>query len=94
MTQLLGQLQQAGLVALEHVAQDGIRVRASAGASSFHRQPTLEKSLAAAKDSLAALEAASDTATEPLSARQKAARKRAARERVERLEAALAETSS
>lgn len=93
MTQLLGQLQQAGLVALEHVAQDGIRVRASAGASSFHRQPTLEKSLAAAKDSLAALEAASDTATgtEPLSARQKAARKRAARERVERLEAALAE---
>lgn len=91
MTQLSKQLQQADLAALENVAQDGIRVRASAGAASFHRQPTLEKHLAEAQATLAALETANPSETETISARQQAARKRAARERVARLEAALAE---
>lgn len=91
MTQALGCLHAAGLVEFDHVAQDGIRVRASAGAASFRRQPTLEKSLAQARQVLAAV-AASDSATGPAagSNRQRAARERAARERVERLEAALA----
>ncbi len=35
----------AGAVTLERVAQDGMRVRASAGASSFRRQETLEAHL-------------------------------------------------
>ncbi|HEX5502601.1 MAG TPA: transposase, partial [Thermomicrobiales bacterium] len=49
LTELLGHLHHAGLVAFEHVAQDGVRVRASAGSSSFHRQPTLEEALAQAQ---------------------------------------------
>jgi hypothetical protein len=38
-------LQQEGLVDLDRVGQDGMRVRASAGAASFHRRATLEKEL-------------------------------------------------
>lgn len=91
LTQLIKDLQQADLATLENVAQDGIRVRASAGAASFHRQPTLEKHLAEAQATLAALETANPSEMETISARQQAARKRAARERVARLEAALAE---
>jgi transposase len=91
MTQLLGRLHHAGLIAFEHVAQDGIRVRASAGAASFHRQATLEKSLAEAEALLATLRAGAGPADdEPPTARQRAARERAVRERAERLKAALA----
>lgn len=91
MTQVLGRLCHAGLVEFDHIAQDGIRVRASAGAASFHRQATLEKHLAEAKELLATMEAPSAAKTTALSAREQAARERAARERLERLEAALAE---
>lgn len=103
MTDVLGRLNHAALVEFEHTAQDGIRVRASAGAASFRRQPTLEKCLAQAKEFLASLTSTSkdkpggsggsggnDDSDRP-TARQQAARERAARERVERIEAALAE---
>jgi hypothetical protein len=66
-------------------------VRASAGAASFRRQPTLEKHLAAAQATLAAQETEASLAGAPLSPRQQAAQARAAREKVARLEAALAE---
>jgi transposase len=96
-TQVLGQLQHVGLVDLQHVAQDGIRVRASAGAASFRRQPTLERCVAEAQAVLAAVQADATVerpgeappAAAP-SAQQRAARERAARERVERLDAAMA----
>ena len=42
-------LRRLGLVPLERVAQDGMRVRASAGAASFHRQATLEQQLEEAR---------------------------------------------
>ena len=58
MTQVLGRLHHGGLIAFDHVAQDGVRVRASAGAASFHRQATLERSLAAAAALVAAISAA------------------------------------
>jgi transposase len=91
MTQVLGRLHHAGLIAFEQVAQDGVRVRASAGAASFHRQATLEKSLAEAEALLAAVRAGDGPPDdEPPTARQRAARERAARERVERVKAALA----
>jgi transposase len=91
MTQALGCLHQAGLVDFDQVAQDGIRVRASAGAASFHRQRTLATSLAEAQQVLTAVASQeADTGSAPPSARQQAARERAARERVARLEAALA----
>jgi hypothetical protein len=91
MTQVLGRLHHAGLVEFDHVAQDGVRVRASAGAASFHRQATLEQALAEAEALLAALPAgAGPPDDEPPTARQQAARERAARERAERVRAALA----
>jgi transposase len=91
MTQVLGRLHHAGFIAFAQVAQDGVRVRASAGAASFHRQATLEKSLAVAEALLAAVRASATAPDdEPPTARQRAARERAARERAERLTAALA----
>ncbi len=91
MTQVLGCLAHVGLVEFEHIAQDGMRVRASAGAASFHRQETLEKCLREAKAFLNSLRTARAAEAEAGSVRRQAARRRAARERVERLEAALAE---
>lgn len=91
MTQILGRLAHAGLIEFEHFAQDGIRVRASAGAASFHRQATLEKSLAEAQALLATLAEPPADVTEEVTAHEHAAQARAAQERLERLEAALAE---
>ena len=45
----LAALAKAGLVNLETLAQDGVRVRASAGAASFRREATLERHLALAE---------------------------------------------
>jgi len=95
LTQVLACLDQAGLIAYEHTAQDGMRVRADAGAASFRREATLTKRLAEARAVVAALTApavaATETATAARSAREQAAQARAATARVARLEAALAE---
>ena len=99
MTEVLGHLIHAGVVEFEQGAQDGMRVRASAGAASFHRQPTLEKSLTQARRLVAALEPSTpagqdedeDEDEDEDGGRGRGARKRAARERVKRLEQALAE---
>jgi len=95
-TQVVTRLDAAGLVGWEAHAQDGMRVRASAGAASFHREPTLAKALAAAQTQVAALETAIVAGTEESPAlgptpSEQAARTRAAHDRVTRLEAALAE---
>lgn len=45
LTQSVEVLRQRGLIDLGRVAQDGMRVRASAGAASFHRRATLERLL-------------------------------------------------
>jgi transposase len=78
-----------GLVDLERVAQDGVRVRASAGAASFRRKPTLEEALAEAREQVEALrrELGDDPAASDR--RQRQARRRAAEERLARVEAAL-----
>ena len=91
LTRIVEHLDKAGLVGWEAQAQDGMRVRASAGAASFHREPTLEKALAEAQAQVAALEASSLPNGETPTLREQAARERAANERVERLEAALKE---
>jgi transposase len=79
-----------GLVSLDIAAQDGLRVRASAGSGSFRRQPTLEQAQQQARDQLDKIErdSAADAAGQTL--RQQKARQRAARERLERLNKALA----
>jgi hypothetical protein len=92
-TQLLALLMTRGLVSVRRVAQDGMRVRASAGKGSFHRQPTLERSLEDARRQVERLKAQREAGAEAErpSARQQAARERVARERVARVEAALRE---
>ena len=91
MTQVIEQLDQAGLVKLDTQTQDGMRVRASAGAASFRREPTLEKALEEVRVLKAQVEHLGDDESDKRTARQKAAQERAAGERVERLEAALDE---
>jgi transposase len=82
-----------GLIDLDMLAQDGVRVRASAGASSFRRRPTLEQKIAEAKVILAELakEAQSDPAANEQRVRQRRAQRTA--ERLSRLKAALAKVA-
>jgi transposase len=77
------------LVTLDRVAQDGMKVRASAGAASFRRGPTLEACLAEAREQVQVLQTELETDPTAASRRQQAARERAARERAERLQKAL-----
>lgn len=79
-----------GLATLDRVAQDGMRVRASAGASSFHRAPTLTQALAEAEAQVAALRDESRAEPGAGTKRQQAAQQRAAHERAARVRAALA----
>jgi transposase len=88
LTQTLAVLMERKLIELKRVAQDGLRVRASAGRGSFRRQKKLKHYL---KEARAQVEAVKQLAEAPaLSARQKAAQPRAAHEREERVQAALA----
>lgn len=79
------------LVTLNAVAQDGMRVRASAGASSFRRDEKLAKHLEAARNRMAALKQELHDDPASSSRRKDAAEKRAARELVERVERAIGE---
>jgi transposase len=78
-----------GLVALDVLAQDGMRVRAAAGAGSFRRRRRLEEFAAAAKARVARLRAELESDPAVGNRRRQAAQQRAAREREERVAAAL-----
>lgn len=77
------------LVTLERVAQDGIRVRAAAGAASFRRRSTLERCLEEARQQVEALRAEIDADPQASSRRRQAARRRAAEQRSQRVSQAL-----
>lgn len=79
-----------GVVTLERVALDGMRVRASAGGTSFRGRDALGRALADAEARVAALRTELDEDPAATSRRVTAARQRAARERAERVRAALA----
>lgn len=81
------------VVSLDTVTQDGMRVRASAGSSSFRREKTLIECRDAAAKRLEELRAEreSEPSNEAIDARRQKARERAAREQVERAEHALQE---
>lgn len=89
----IGTLIHQGLVTLETIAQDGMRVRASAGSSSFRREQTLEECRRQAREQVRKLreESEDESDTDCSNTRREAARKRAAQERQERVEQALAE---
>ena len=89
LTQIVASLMAEGLVTMNRVAQDGMRVRASAGKSSFRRRGRLEACLQEAREQVETLKQLADESSEALSRRQRAARQRAARERTERIEAAI-----
>jgi transposase len=80
-----------GLVTLHRVAQDGMRVRASAGASSFRRRPTLEDCQVQARQQVESLRQELQEDPGAGTRRQQAARQRAAKERSERIAKALSE---
>lgn len=89
LTPSVATLMEQDLIDLNRVAQDGLRVRASAGAASFRRRPTLERCLQDAQTQVQRLR--DEIATDPgeASRRQQKARERAAREREERIRKAL-----
>ena len=77
------------LVTMKRVAQDGVRVRAAAGAASFHRKQTLGDHLQEAQAQLSALASELQEDSQASSKRQKAAQDRAARDRADRIAEAL-----
>lgn len=91
MSQVLAAMMAEGLVTLKRVSQDGMRVRASAGASSFRREKKLQECLAIAEAQVQALAIEVTDTKAPVSKRQVAAQERAAREREARVEKALKE---
>jgi transposase len=89
LTHSVATLMHEGLVTLKRVAQDGMRVRASAGAASFRREKTLEDCLAEAEEQVQTLRKELEDDPAAANNRQQAARERAARERQQRVQQAL-----
>ena len=85
----LAALMAAGAVKLQRVAQDGMRVRASAGAASFRRKGSLQENLERARERVRKLKAELDADPAQDSRRKIAAQQRARREMQQRVQAAL-----
>ena len=88
-TQAVAVLLKAGVVELKRVSQDGTRVRASAGSSSFHRDKSLKKCLEEAREQVKRVAEERENPDREASQREQAARERAVREREERIDEAL-----
>jgi transposase len=88
LTEHLAVLAKAGLVDLTALAQDGVRIRASAATGSFRRQATLDRHLETAQAVVAQLKQEVQAGVDASERRIQAARRRAAEEREERLRAA------
>jgi len=86
----LAALANAGVVKLDTLAQDGVRIRANAGTSSFRRQETLDRHLATAQAVVEKLKHEVEACPDASNRRIRTARERAARERYERVQAARA----
>jgi transposase len=90
LTESVAALSAAGIVDLDEVAQDGLRVRAAAGASSFRREKTLRGELEKATRLVDQLKREQESDHDASNRRIMAAKERAARERQQRVESALA----
>lgn len=88
-TQVVSVCLKHGLCDLSRVAQDGTRVRASAGAASFRRGQTLEELRGLAQEHLD--EVLRDAGNQEHTAVRRAARERGARDVLARIDAAIAE---
>lgn len=88
LTDSIATLVHRGIVTMARVAQDGTRVRGSAGSGSFRREGTLRECLHAAGKQVERTAKQTDA---PLNARAAAAAERAATERLARVDEALAQ---
>ena len=89
LTDIVAMLMSQDLVTLKQVAQDGVRVRASAGAGSFHRRKSVEECLVEAEAQVQRLAREREHPDPEITRREQAARERAVRERIERVQQAL-----
>jgi transposase len=89
LTDSVAALLEQELVEMDRVAQDGMRVRASAGAASFRRKPTLEECLVEAEAQIEILKKELESNPAAAGRREQAARQRAAEERRDRVQQAL-----
>ena len=76
-------------IRLERVAQDGMRVRADAGAASFRRQASLDEHLSQARELVQTIKTQVQADPGQAKRQAQAARLRAAQEREQRIRAAL-----
>jgi transposase len=90
-SEIIARLMYRNLVKLKRVSQDGMRVRASAGSSSFRRKPKLKELLREAKEQMDCLKKELDEDASSCLSRQTAAKKRATEERLQRVQEALEE---
>ncbi len=86
LTQIVATLMAEDLVTMQRVSQDGMKVRANAGKSSFRRKGRIDQFLEQAKQQVETLKELAETNPEELTNQQRAARERAARERQQRVE--------
>jgi transposase len=91
LTQSVVTLVDAGLVRLERIAQDGMRVRASAGAASFRRRKRLRELEREVRGRIERLRRELEDDPAATSRRVAAAREKAAQDRLSRVRRALAE---
>jgi transposase len=84
----LAALAEAGVVDLDTLTQDGVRIRANAGHASFRRAATLERHLATAQAVVEELKREVEAHPDASNQRIRAAKRRAAHERSARVQAA------
>jgi len=91
-TQVIASLVDKDVVKVSRISQDGVRVRVSAGASSFRREDRLRELLRQSQEHVRHLrQQVDDGSAAHLSPRQKGARKKAAEEKLARLEQAVSQ---
>jgi len=91
LTDNVAALAAVGAISLERVAQDGMRVRADAGAASFRRQASLDEHLSQARELVQTIKTQAEKDPGLAKRQAQAARLRAAQEREQRIQAALAQ---
>lgn len=89
MIQHVASLRATGLVELKRVTQDGMKIRACAGRSSFRNEGRLRELLLEAEEQIRALERESEEDPGAGQTREESAKERAARDMKERVEAAI-----
>lgn len=83
----------SGAISLQRVAQDGMRVRAAAGAASFGRQASLDEHLSQARELVQTIKTQAQADPGQAKRQAQAAKLRAAQEREQRIRAALEQLS-